>query len=132
MSDKALYLNEVIEAHKVIEQWFAGALANDALAPLLARFSEAFSMVTPGGRQLDKPGLAELFAGAGGRRPGCTITLGELEVFALHEAGAIVRYREWQADDSGTHTDRLSTAVFEKQADGRVLWRHLHETFCGA
>ena len=132
MSDKTLYLNEVIEAHKVIEQWFSGALENDALAPLLGRFSEAFSMVTPTGRQLDKAGLAELFAGAGGRRPGCTITLGELEVFALYEAGAIIRYREWQADDTGTRTDRLSTAVFEKQPDGRALWRHLHETFTQA
>ncbi|NWB46834.1 DUF4440 domain-containing protein [Pseudomonas gingeri] len=132
MSDKALYLNEVIEAHKVIEQWFAGALANDALEPLLGRFTDAFSMVTPTGRQLDKAGLAALFAGAGGRRPGCTITLGELEVFALHEAGAVVHYREWQADDTDARTDRLSTAVFEKQLDGRVLWRHLHETFTQA
>ena len=23
----------------------------------------------------------------------------------------------------------ISTVVFEKQADGKVLWRHLHETF---
>jgi len=132
MTDKALYLNEVIETLKAIERWFAGTAADDALEPLLARFSEAFSMVTPSGGQLDKPGVGELLAGAGGRRPGCVITLGELEVIAQYEAGAIVRYREWQADDTGTRTDRLSTAVFEKQPDGRVLWRHLHETFIQA
>ena len=132
MTDKALYLNEVVETLEAIEQWFAGTAADDALKPLLARFSEAFSMVTPSGRPLDKPGLGELFASAGGRRPGCVITLGELEVIALYEAGAIVHYREWQADDTGARTDRLSTAVFEKQPDGRVLWRHLHETFTQA
>ncbi|CAD5198547.1 MULTISPECIES: DUF4440 domain-containing protein [unclassified Pseudomonas] len=132
MNDKALYLNEVIETLTAIEQWFSGAMADNALESLLARFSETFSMVTPTGRQLDKAGLGELFSSAGGHRPGCVITLGELEVIALHEAGAVVRYREWQADDTGTPTDRLATAVFEKQPGGQVLWRHLHETFTQA
>ncbi|SDS72028.1 hypothetical protein SAMN05216598_2525 [Pseudomonas asplenii] len=129
MNDKTPYLDQVIETHEIIEQWFAGKVTKAVLEPLLARFSPEFSMVTPAGRQLDKSGLAELFASAGGRRSGCRITLGELEVVALHDAGATLHYREWQADDSGTKTDRLSTVVFEKTADGRVLWRHLHETF---
>jgi len=132
MTDKALYLNEVSETLKAIEQWFAGTAADDALEPLLARFSEAFSMVTPSGGQLDKRGVGKLLADASGRRPGCVITLGELEVIAVHEAGAIVAYREWQDDDAGVRSDRLSTAVFEKQPNGRVLWRHLHETFTQA
>ncbi|QXI27611.1 DUF4440 domain-containing protein [Pseudomonas vanderleydeniana] len=129
MNDKTPYFDEVIETHQIIEQWFAGKLTNERLEPLLARFSPEFSMVTPTGRQLDKSGLVELFTHLGGRRPGCRITLGELQVIALHESGATLHYREWQADDSGTQTDRRSTAVFERAADGRVLWRHLHETF---
>jgi hypothetical protein len=46
-----------------------------------------------------------------------------------HARGATVTYREHQIDASGTQTDRRATVVFEKQASGALLWRHLHETF---
>jgi hypothetical protein len=40
-----------------------------------------------------------------------------------------VSYREQQTDATGLHSDRRSTVVFE-QVDGKILWRHLQETFC--
>ena len=130
MTDYADYFEEVIRAHEAIERWFSVEEEEAALERLLARFSPQFSMVTPLGRVLDVEALRALFQMAAGKKNGFRIELGELRGIALHERGATVSYREQQTDASGLHTDRRSTVVFEKAESGRVIWRHLHETFC--
>ena len=129
MNDYREYFDEVIEAHRLIEQWFASVQSPAVLENLLARFSPQFSMVSPLGRVLDFAALNELFLLASGKKLGFRIELSELRGLALHDAGATVSYREQQTDATGLHSDRRSTVVFEK-VDGRILWRHLHETFC--
>ncbi|MCS3836918.1 hypothetical protein HNR03_001498 [Pseudomonas sp. JAI111] len=130
MTDYSEYFDEVIQAHIAIEKWLALELDESVLEQLLARFSPQFSMISPLGRVLDFEALSELFMLAGGRKLGFRIELGELRGIALYDGGAVVSYREQQTDATGLHSDRRSTVVFEKQADGKVLWRHLHETFC--
>ncbi|RON79315.1 DUF4440 domain-containing protein [Pseudomonas fluorescens] len=130
MSDYQDYFAEVIQAHEAIEQWFAVEQDHAALERLLTRFSPMFSMVSPLGRVLDFEALGELFRMAGGRKHGFRIELSELRGLALHERGATVSYREQQTDASGLHSDRRATVVFEKTESGRVVWRHLQETFC--
>jgi len=130
MTDYSEYFDEVIQAHIAIEKWLALELDQSVLEQLLTRFSPQFSMVSPLGRVLDFEALSELFMLAGGRKLGFRIELGELRGIALYDGGAVVSYREQQTDATGLHSDRRSTVVFEKQADGKVLWRHLHETFC--
>ena len=130
MTDYADYFDEVIQAHEAIERWFAVEEEEGALERLLTRFSPRFSMMTPLGRVLDFEALRALFQMAGGKKSGFRIELDELRGIALHEGGATVSYREQQTDASGLHTDRRSTVVFEKTESGRVIWRHLHETFC--
>ncbi|WP_192552920.1 DUF4440 domain-containing protein [Pseudomonas sp. IzPS59] len=129
MTDYTAYFDEVIQAHEAIERWFAVEQDEAVLERLLTRFSPRFSMVTPLGRLLDLEALGGLFQMAGGKRSGFRIELGELCGIALHERGATVSYRELQTDANGLHTDRRSTVVFEKTESGRVIWRHLHETF---
>jgi len=131
MNDYQDYFDEVIEAHRQIEQWFALPQGNDALDNLLTRFSPRFSMITPLGRVLDFEALTALFKMAGGMRNGFRIELSELRGIDQHERGATVSYRERQVDATGQETDRRSTVVFEKELSGRVVWRHLHETFTG-
>lgn len=131
MTDYTEYFDEVIQAHVAIEQWLAEERDAGELDHLLARFSPQFSMVSPLGRVLDFDALNELFLMAGGRKLGFRIELSELRGIALHDAGATVSYREQQTDATGLHSDRRSTVVFEK-VDGKILWRHLHETFCKA
>ena len=131
MNDYQDYFDEVIEAHRQIEQWFALPQGNDALDNLLTRFSPRFSMITPLGRVLDFEALTALFKMAGGMRNGFRIELSELRGIDQHERGATVSYRERQVDATGLETDRRSTVVFEKELSGRVIWRHLHETFTG-
>lgn len=130
MTDYSEYFDEVIQAHIAIEKWLALELDESVLEQLLTRFSPQFSMVSPLGRVLDFEALSELFMLAGGRKLGFRIELGELRGIALYDGGAVVSYRERQTDATGLHSDRRSTVVFEQQADGKVLWRHLHETFC--
>lgn len=132
MTDYSEYFDEVIQAHIAIEQWLAEQRDASELQHLLTRFSPQFSMISPLGRVLDFDGLNELFLLAGGRKLGFRIELSELRGIALHDTGATVSYREQQTDATGLHSDRRSTVVFEKQAGGKVVWRHLQETFCQA
>ena len=132
MIDYRDFFDEVIQAHVEIEQWFAGTAPEGTLEVLLSRFSPDFSMVTPAGKQLDFALLNQLFSQAGGKRPGFKISLSEFAGIDRHARGATVSYREQQVDGSGAQTDRRSTVVFEKQASGALLWRHLHETFLQA
>jgi hypothetical protein len=129
MTDYSEYFEEVIQAHEAIERWFAVEENEAALESLLTRFSSEFSMVTPLARVLDLKALSALFRMAGGKKTGFKIELSELCGIALHERGATVSYREQQTDASGLNTDRRSTVVFEKNKSGRVIWRHLQETF---
>ena len=130
MTDYTDYFDEVIQAHVAIEQWLAEEQDASALEHLLSRFSPQFSMLSPLGRVLDFEALSELFQMAGGKKLGFRIELSELRGVALYDGGAVVSYREQQTDATGLHSDRRSTVVFEKQANGRLIWRHLHETFC--
>jgi hypothetical protein len=130
MTDYSEYFDEVIQAHIAIEKWLALELDESVLEHLLTRFSPQFSMISPLGRVLDFEALSELFMLAGGKKLGFRIQLSELRGIALYDGGAVVSYREQQTDATGLHSDRRSTVVFEKQADGKVIWRHLHETFC--
>jgi hypothetical protein len=130
MTNYTEYFDEVIQAHIAIEQWLAEERDESELEQLLMRFSPQFSMISPLGRVLDFEALNELFLLAGGRKLGFRIELSELRGVALYDDGAVVSYREQQTDATGLHSDRRSSVVFEKQADGKVVWRHLHETFC--
>ncbi|MGH8385694.1 MAG: DUF4440 domain-containing protein [Pseudomonas sp.] len=129
MTDYTEYFNEVIQAHVAIEHWLAEEQDPSELEHLLTRFSPQFSMVSPLGRVLDFAALNQLFTLAGGKKLGFRIELSELAGVALYDSGAVVSYREQQTDATGLHSDRRSTVVFEK-VEGRILWRHLHETFC--
>ena len=131
MTDYASYFDLATETHVEIEGWFSG-LEPGVLPVLLGRFSPQFSMIAPSGTVLDIDGVEALFEQLRGARPGLNITLSEFKGIALHAGGAVVSYRELQEEHNGNRTDRRATVVFEKDASGKVLWRHLHETFCAA
>ncbi len=123
------FLQEAIDAHVAIERWFAGVESVDGIAALLQRFSPCFTMITPQGATLDRAGVERLFSRAHGTRPGLRIAIDELHGLGTWPDGAAVGYRETQVDGEGRRTVRRSTALFHRDADGRVAWRHLHETY---
>lgn len=126
------YFNEVMDAHLAIESWLSGRAGEGALQPLLARFSPQFSMVAPGGNRLSYAELQGMFSNGHGARPGLRMQIDELRLLCEWRDGGCVAYRETQAMGTGQINIRHSTAVFERRADGRLVWRHLHETLVQA
>lgn len=124
------YFDDVLSTHALIRDWLSGEAATpEYCAQLLAHFSPAFTMVAPGGKQLDHAGLTKFFRAAGGSRPGLQMRLSGLVLIQDSAAGASVSYREYQSLPGGDSTERLSTVVYEKTPAGALLWRHLHETW---
>ena len=130
MNDTNPCFDDVLSTHALIREWLSGeATAPAHCADLLARFSPAFTMVAPGGKQLDHAGLTTFFRAAGGSRPGLQMRLSDLVLIQDCAAGASVSYRECQSLPGGENTERLSTVVYDKTPAGALLWRHLHETW---
>ena len=124
------YFDDVLSTHVLIRAWLSGeATAPQHCADLLARFSPGFTMVAPGGMRLDGAGLAALFQGAGGSRPGLAMRITDFQLIQESAAGATVSYREFQSLPGAENTERWSTVVYEKTASGALLWHHLHETW---
>lgn len=122
------YFKEVVDTVVDIECWLSGRAAPERLAALMARFSPGFSMIAMSGAVLDYAGVDALFSNGHGARPGLAIEIDELRGLAVWSDGATIGYRETQADAEGRRTVRRSTAVFRREADGLIVWRHLHET----
>ncbi|KVC22804.1 hypothetical protein [Burkholderia pseudomultivorans] len=122
------FCNEIVDAHVDIEDWLSGRAGPERLAMLLARFSPEFSMITTSGAVLDCAGVDALFSRGHGARPGLRIAIDELREIADCADGAVIGYRETQTDAAGRRTVRRSTAVLRRDADGRIVWQHLHET----
>ncbi|WP_343463102.1 DUF4440 domain-containing protein [Pantoea sp.] len=123
------YLQEVRDAHVLIQRWLGDVNADDALGDaLLARFSASFSMVTPHGALLDVNALRSFFRAQRGARPDLQITIAEARVLTQHAHGATVFYQEWQQLPGQPAMPRFSTAVLTCDDAGEILWQHLHET----
>ncbi|MBA1191010.1 hypothetical protein G7Z99_18470 [Pseudomonas entomophila] len=120
------YLEEVIDLHVAIEALFARG--EGQIESMVARFHPAFSMITPTGLQVDLQAVEQLFTQRSGTQPGLTIELTDLVILAQGPDGAMVCYRETHRLPAQAAKTRISTALFSFQ-EGRVLWRHLHETW---
>lgn len=123
------YIKEVFDAHELIQRWFTDAAAPQSVCDeLLARFSPAYSMVTLTGQLLDYPQLCGFFAAQRGAKAGLHIDVGQPVLIAESAQHGVVTYQERQHLPGQAATLRYSTVVFEVDAQGNLLWRHLHET----
>jgi hypothetical protein len=121
--------SEVTRTCELIQGLFSGAdNGPTACASLLAHFSNSFSMIATGGQQLDYQALAGFFRQAAGSKPGLQIDVTDIVLLHESEQLVVLSYKETQAFGDGSANLRCATALFEKTADGRLLWRHLHET----
>ncbi|MBU9821886.1 DUF4440 domain-containing protein [Rahnella sp. BCC 1045] len=123
------FVKEVFEAHELIQRWFSDSGAPEQVCDeLLARFSPAYSMVTITGHRLDHPALCAFFRAQRGAKSGLKIEVEEPVVIAESEKGAVIAYQERQQLPGQPETLRYSTVLFVVDAEGKILWRHLHET----
>jgi hypothetical protein len=119
------WINEIIDAHIAIEDCLGRGEGD--IEALLSRFSQDFTMVTPGGASLDYAALCQLFQTQGGKRAGLKIVVENIELLAEWPAGAALRYTEKQTLPGQATTTRWSTVIFQRQGE-KIIWRHLHET----
>lgn len=119
------WITEIIDAHVAIENWL-GAGEGDIDA-LLSRFSHDFTMVTPAGVCLDRPALSQFFRAQGGTRAGLKVTVDNFALLSEWPDGAALLYAEKQVLPDQPASLRWSTVIFQR-AEGKILWRHLHET----
>ncbi|WP_154056500.1 DUF4440 domain-containing protein [Pseudescherichia vulneris] len=123
------YFQEVVDAHELIRHWLGDETAAiEVCDTLLARFSPAYSMVTPGGAMLDFTALNAFFRAQLGAKKGLHIAIENMQLVAESAEGATVTYQERQQLPGQHATLRFSTVVFESEPDGTLRWRHLHET----
>ena len=119
------YIQETIDAHVAIENWLSQK--QGAVEALMARFSPDFSMIGIGGNVMNHQALSAFFATSGGSRPGLRIAIDSTATLVVLLFCAVICYRERQCLPEQGETIRWSTVLFRK-AEGRILWRHLHET----
>ncbi|QMV53877.1 DUF4440 domain-containing protein [Ewingella americana] len=123
------YFQEVIDAHDVIASWLGDANSSQTTCDqLLGRFSPQYSMVTLSGHVLDFEKLCGFFQSQHGAKNGLQIEIADMKLVAESADGAVVSYQERQQLPGQNATLRYSTVVFSVEADGKVIWRHLHET----
>ena len=123
------YFQEVIDAHHLIGDVLRERDASgDKRLQLLSRFGPTFTMVAPNGTIFDHRQLVDFFEQQQGSRPGLTITLSDFILIAEDENNVVVAYKERQDFPDKPSTLRYSTLVFILE-QGRLQWRHLHETF---
>lgn len=123
------YFKEVLDAHILIGRWLGEPnCPEDVCDKLLARFSPAYSMVTPNGVKLDYPSLVTFFRSQGGRKEGLEIKIENMQLITESAIGATVTYQERQSMPDQSESLRFSTVVFELGQNNQVIWRHLHET----
>ena len=123
------YFQEVVDAHALISRWLGDETAAiEVCETLLARFSPAYSMVTPGGAMLDFTALNAFFRAQRGAKKGLHIDIENMQLITESADGATVTYQEQQQLPGQNATLRFSTVVFESAPDGTLRWRHLHET----
>lgn len=114
--------------HRLLQAWFRAEGSNDP-APILARFDEGFTMVSPAGKLVTYEQFAGGLPSMRGSRPTLIMEISEVVVRHVTDTTALVTYHERQIQDSGT-TDRVSTALLLSRPDRPTpVWRHLQETW---
>ncbi|MEA3082593.1 MAG: hypothetical protein QOC89_290 [Paraburkholderia sp.] len=132
MTNNNPYFKELGDIHAEIQALFDGSADHGVLDRIMARFAPQFTLVMTSGIALDHAGVREIFAKLNGARPGSQISIRDMEIVSEYPSGAVVKYREFQRDNTGNANVRRSTAVMDLDAHGKVTWRHLQETFCTA
>ncbi len=123
------YFQEVLDAHDLIASWLGNANSPQTTCDqLLGRFSPQYSMVTLSGHVLDFEKLCGFFQSQHGAKIGLQIEIEQMKLVAESADGGVVSYQEHQQLPGQNATLRYSTVVFSADADGKVIWRHLHET----
>ena len=124
---EAIAHHSVVVLHDLIAAVFTGQDADVACAQLLSHFAADFNMVTTAGTRVGAAEIGQLFHGGKGKRPGLTITVGDVVTLSVSGNEVWVQYQETHVLD-GALTQRLSVAQIQAVSPDEWRWVYLHET----
>ncbi len=126
---------DVEAVHVFISAWFRGDVARDRREfdrQLAQRFHPEMINIQPSGRALNMTELLEPIFEAYGSNPDFQISIREFRLVAVMGEFAMATYIEDQTgarNSTPPDNSRISSVLFElRGAEGRPVWRHLHET----
>ena len=128
---------EVEALHQFLEGWLNGSLpaTDEVFADGIAnRLHPMFSNIQPAGIALTGTDLLRQLKGGHGASPAFRIRIRNAKIqHHLADTGAILAtYEEFQKgarNSARADNARLSSVLFSRGEDGRLVWLHLHETW---
>lgn len=125
---------EIERLHRFLADWFGGKLEQSTAVfqtGLTDHLHADFEMVQPAGAVFSRAATLEMIHGGWGTNPAFRIAIRDVRVLGEWPAASLVLagYVEDQsgARNSAAENARRATVLFAR-SDGRLLWRHLHET----
>ncbi|MFI1460216.1 DUF4440 domain-containing protein [Nocardia carnea] len=118
---------EIERVHDLLATWLGSAASPRVLDTFAAAHDEDFSMVTAVGTVVRKRELLTGLHRARNSRPGLVIEISEVETLCATGDTAVVRFVEYQRDESGPEYQR-TTAVVRIDPEQSCQWLALQET----
>ena len=120
----------VAALHDDLAAWM-GRGDREAWRRFAAALAPGFVQIAPDGRRHARAAVLAAVEALGGRHgEGFAIRIADAVPRTMGEV-VVVTYREVQSGSPLAAPDRASTALLAPDADGRMRWEHLHETWCG-
>lgn len=128
---------EIERLHQFLEDWLNGSVPGteavfvESLADIL---HPAFVNIQPAGVLLERDKLLDQIRKGHGASPDFRIRIRNVVVRpTLDSAGTMLAtYEEYQKgarNSARSENARLSSALFQRDPDGRLVWLHIHETW---
>jgi hypothetical protein len=131
--DAAQVDREIRELHQFFEEWFAGSLveSDEAFARFSDVLTDGFTIVTPGGVELDRQAIMDAVRTGHGSDAGARIWIERVQIRHALGKTVVATYEEWQQSTGQAAKGRLSTVVFARDAStpNGLVWLHVHETW---
>ncbi|WP_367161142.1 hypothetical protein ABUE34_14885 (plasmid) [Kozakia baliensis] len=119
---------EIVELHRLLQDWFRG-VGSEKPQDILGRMAPGYMMVGAAGRVVTLDMFSKVLPSLRGSRPGLVMEIFDVSVCDVFDGGMLAFYREVQTQGD-IRTERWSSVLFRNEGK-MLLWKHLHETFCG-
>lgn len=129
MSDlRVAAAREVEEFHTALARWLADGEPRD-MDYIAARLHPELELIDIAGRSMSRRSLVAGLKGAGGQRPGLSISIEGASVVWDRGGAVLVTFTEVHSH-RGEVQERRTTALLTRAsaAEELLLWRHVHET----
>ncbi|MGI9405163.1 MAG: hypothetical protein ACR2O4_02230 [Hyphomicrobiaceae bacterium] len=135
MPDEKSIAAEIVALHEALAVWLSGRCPHvNAFfeKEFRARFHPEFFNIQPAGIVLTRADLLHTLDNGYGRSRDFHIRIRNVQLRQIMAPLILATYEEYQTgaqNSARSNNARLSSVLFEKHEDGRLLWRAIHETW---